>query len=138
MKDSSSVAGNTTDSGLGGGIYNTGKLTLKGSSTVYGNTVTRHGSQNAQGGGIWNGKVANLEDSSSVTGNAADVGGGIYSRRILILKGSSSVTGNTATVRGGGVYRHGGVTTIRACNTWTGAISPNSPDDPPAPILISC
>jgi hypothetical protein len=54
------------------------------------------------------------------------------------LKNGSSVTGNTATTGGG--IRFGGV---RACDgssadEWTGAISPNDPDDPPTVSPIAC
>ena len=66
-------------------------------------------------------------------------GGGIYSDwGLLTLNGSSSVTGNsTEGGFGGGIYTEGAMGTFSACTTWTGALSPNSPDDPPTPTIVT-
>jgi len=53
----------------------------------------------------------------------------------------SSVTVNTATTAGRGIYNYAAI--LNACDgtgvdEWTGAISPNTPDDPPTPTLITC
>ena len=84
-----------------------------------------------------------LNGTASVSGNAAQEGsgGGIYNQFNLTLKSSSSVSGNTAFVDGGGILNEGG--TLDACDSsgvdeWTGAISPNDPDDPPTVTLITC
>ncbi len=81
-----------------------------------------------------------------MTGNLAATGGGIHSESwdplmidgTVVLKGSSSVTGNTATIGGG--IRLG---IVKACDAdgadeWTGAISPNDPDDPPMVTWLTC
>jgi len=84
-----------------------------------------------------------LQGSSSITGNNATSGGGIYNRGTVTLQGSSSITGNNATSGGGGIYNYNYDGTVRACNSsgvneWTGAISPNTPDDPPTITSITC
>ena len=162
MNGSSSVSGNTAPSGHAGGIYNVhGMLVLNSSSSVAGNsglfegggiynndaTLTMNDSSSVSGnaddqdgGGIFNDRgTATLNDASSVTDNSATNGGGIDNRdglSTLTLNGSSSVTGNTATGTGGGIFNHSA--TFNACNTWTGVISPNDPDDPPTPTVIVC
>ncbi len=133
MNGSSSVSGNTKS-----GIYNDqgSIVTLNDSSSVTGNSAT-------DGGGIYNfGAAVYLTGSSSVSGNsAAAKGGGIYNGGTAILKGSSSVTGNTAGLTGGGIFNDSALN-LKACRnapyTWTGVISPNTPDDPPTPSLIMC
>jgi predicted outer membrane repeat protein len=123
----------------GGGIFSIeGPVTLNGSSSVSGNTARR-------GGGILSQGAVTLNGSSSVSGNTARRrGAGIFIRNSLgavTLADLSSVTGNTARLHGGGIFNDGG--TVDACNSiganeWTGAISPNTPDDPPTPTLIPC
>jgi predicted outer membrane repeat protein len=92
---------------FGGGIINSGTVTLNGSSSVSGNTGT-------QGGGIWNNGSITLNGSSSVSGNSAfQFGGGIlneFSGSTLSLNDSSSVHGNTAVFNGGGIYSTGTLT----------------------------
>ena len=149
LNDSSSVAGNLSGGDAGGIFSIPGDATsypaavaLNDSSTVAGNTASY------DGGGIGNaGGTVTLSGSSSVTGNTAhtDVGasygGGIYNNGGWVtLRDSSSVTGNTASA-GGAVYITQGA--VVACDSngtheWTGALSPNTPDDPPTPILFTC
>ena len=139
LNGSSSVSGNL-HGGIenGGTIYNTpgGTVTLNDSSSVTGNSATL-------GGGIYNfGGIVYLTGSSSVSGNsAATNGGGIFNSGIVTLKGSSSVTGNTAGSSGGGIFTDAALS-IKACtngpSAWTGAISPNAPNDAPSPTPISC
>jgi hypothetical protein len=133
MHGTSSVRGNAV-AWDGGGIYNheEATLTLMGSSSVTGNTA------GVSGGGIRNSfSTLTLMDSSSVTANTStDLGGGILNNGTLTLMGSSSVTGNTAGLSGGGIFSSDFI--VYACDTWTGAISPNTPDDPPVLTTIAC
>lgn len=82
------------------------------------------------------GGILAVNDAAQVTGNVAGAsGGGIYQfGGTLTLDGTSEVTGNTAGASGGGVYNFG---ILYACDTWTGAISPNTPDDPPSPTQVA-
>src|SRR5260221_10183835 len=92
---------------------------------------------NDVGGGIYNNHaILTLSGSTEVSGNHAAYGGGIASYGTVTLKDSARVVGNTATVAGGGIYILGAP--LNACATWTGAISPNTPDDPPALTPIIC
>ncbi len=124
MNDRSSVSGNTDS-----GIDDEGAVTLNDHSSVRGNTGT-------DGGGIFDDDTfLALNDSSSVTGNTAAFGGGIYEIGHVTLSGHASVTGNTATIAGGGIIAMVGVD---VCPSWTGAISPNTPDDPPPVTPVPC
>ena len=107
----STVSGNSAvgDYGAGGGLTNTGKMTIR-ASTISGNTTTY------QGGG-----VANMDDTltienSTVTGNtAASQGGGVFnSSGVTVNISNSTVTENRANYRGGGVDNHG---TMNLVNT---------------------
>lgn len=140
----STVSGNVTlgdglSGGSGGGIANIGNAFLN-DSTVTGNTAFN------KGGGIWTlSGVLFLNDSTVTENTAADEGGGIWTRsNETTLKGSSSVTDNMAS-EGGGIFVSNFLnsTILNACNStgvdeWTGALSPNDPEDPPTPTLISC
>jgi len=135
LMGTASVSGNTAPNGSGGGIENSGALAMRGSSSVTGNTAGH-----ALGGGIFNLGTLSLRGSSSVSGNTAPkYGGGIFNVGILTLGRASSVTGNTAT-EGGGILNdkaNGGV--FNVCSSWTGAMSPNAPDDPPDdPNILAC
>ncbi|HET6712633.1 MAG TPA: hypothetical protein VFI59_02860 [Actinomycetota bacterium] len=161
LNGSSTVTGNTTG-GFGGGIVNDGgAVVLNDSSAVRLNsavdlgggiinskgTVVMHDASSvsrntaALGGGFFidDGSWVTMTDSASVRGNTADEGGGIYNDDgTVTLKNASSVTGNTATDGGGILFG-----LVRACNgagedEWTGAISPNDPDDPPTVTLFAC
>jgi len=124
LNDRSSVSRNT-----GGGIDDEGAVTLNGRSSVSRNTAQ-------DGGGIFDDDTfLALNDRSSVTGNTATLGGGIYEIGHLTLSGRASVTHNTATVAGGGILAFGGVD---VCPSWTGVISPNTPDDPPTVTPVTC
>jgi hypothetical protein len=79
----------------GGGIANSGTLTLK-NSIVIGNTSN-------SGGGIYNGGTLTL-NNSTVSDNTSNFGGGIDNLGTLTLN-NSTVSGNTA-VFGGGIYNN--------------------------------
>lgn len=130
LNGSTEVSGN--HAAYGGGIASYGTVTMLDSARVVGNTAT------LDGGGVYDvGGLLTLNDAAQVTGNVAvGSGGGIYQfGGTLTLDGTSEVTGNTAGATGGGIYNFG---TFHACATWTGAISPNTPDDPPTPTQVSC
>jgi hypothetical protein len=145
MNGRSSVYGNEVIIvAAAGGIYNfNGTFTMNDSSSVKRNIATRFETITTQGGGIYNDSATLiLTDSSAVSGNTSfDFGGGIFNihNATIFLDGSSAVTRNTAGDAGGGILNHfEGPGTIFACDTWTGAISPNTPDDPPALTPIAC
>ncbi|GAA4012220.1 hypothetical protein GCM10022631_25090 [Deinococcus rubellus] len=118
IKGTSSVTGNTAgalptdateDSGIGGGVFNKGSLTISGGS-ISTNTASY------AGGGIYGG-VGSLTTLSSgkVDGNTAtapvvttndvmdgSMGGGIYSNGNVTITGGS-VSGNTVAFFGGGI-----------------------------------
>ncbi len=161
MNGTSSVSGNLGYYSPGSGIYNFGILTMNDSSTVsnnagtygsvaggianIGGTVTMNDSSSVRGntsslhsGGISNRRgTITMNDSSSVAGNVTNGnGGGIYNfRGTVTMNGASYVAGNYAGGSGGGIYN---ADVLYACTTWTGTLSPNSPDDPPTPTVITC
>ena len=107
----STVSGNAAVGtyAAGGGLTNTGQLTIT-ASTVASNTTTY------QGGGVANmAGTLNIENST-VTGNSANSqGGGVFnSTGITANIKNSTVTDNRATSRGGGVDNHG---TMNLVNT---------------------
>ncbi len=82
--------------GDGGGIYNTGRLTIR-NSTISNNTASNNG------GGIHNTPLAKATlINSTVSGNTADDGGGIYGGIVELY--NSTVSNNTARQEGGGLY----------------------------------
>ena len=108
--------------GDGGGIYNSGTLTLT-NSTVSGNTASSsyYSYYYSYGGGIYNGGTLTLTNST-VSGNTASssyyysYGGGIFNGGTLTLT-NSTVTGNTASSSsyyysssyGGGISNNWGI-----------------------------
>jgi hypothetical protein len=108
----------------GGGIYNTGSLTLTG-SLITGNAASvptgigNPNPPNAQGGGIYNTGTLSLS-GSTLSSNAAN--------------GGSGATGNvySSPGQGGGIYNTGGTVTLDGNSTVTG----NGADGgTPAPAL---
>jgi hypothetical protein len=108
----STVSGNT--SGFGGGIGNSGTLTLS-NSTVSGNTAAFFG------GGIISGGTLTL-NNSTVSGNTAGNAGGIDNFGTLTLN-NSTVSGNTANNRGGGIFNNGTLTLSKSTLTGNRAFS---------------
>ena len=116
-------------------------LTMNDSAQVNDNTASSYGGTRvggtAEGGGILVAGDAgvSMNDAAEVQGNSATrSGGGVFNGGTLTLSGSARISGNTA-LTGGGIDNLG---TFNACDTWTGAISPNNPDDPPTPNTIAC
>jgi len=109
------IAG-TVQSNLGfwsaGGIYNTGMLTITG-STILNNQTGNPGHFGAYGGGIVNGGTMTIQDST-ISGNTAlggdlqgGEGGGISGNNNTIT--NSTITGNSA-LHGGGLAGGGNIT----------------------------
>jgi len=115
MRGNASVSGNAE---TGVTIENSGRFTMQGESSVYGNTVT-----GGVAGGVYvgDGTTFIMQDNSSVYGNTTTIriadngryyggdGGGVYvaysnTRGIFIMEGNASVYGNTAAGTGGGAY----------------------------------
>jgi hypothetical protein len=118
--------------GYGGGIFNTGSLTLRdtvvcrntaeiggGVFTAKRATLTLSGSSSVRrnnafwGGGIFDNRRSSvtLDDTSSVRGNDAGSGqGGIYNVGTLVMNDTSSVRGNSAVESAGGIGNSGSVT----------------------------
>ncbi len=107
----------------GGGIYNSGTLTVLG-STIFGNNAS-----GGAGGGIVNfGSLAVSE--STIADNTAANGGGVYNFAQLTIS-NSTVTGNSANFGGGINNGFGTLTmysTIVAGNTAGTAPDINGPD----------
>ena len=130
----STLAGNTSHGGIGGGIYND-NTTVVVNSTVADNTSTANA---AFGGGIYNGGSLYILNST-ISGNTSRgidqaAGGGIGNAGALQLI-FSTITANTATntantdARGGGVeFVGGGPATVRNTIIAGNSGSPDSPD----------
>jgi hypothetical protein len=96
--------------GLGGGIWNSGTLTVKNSM------VTRNFDS-----GILNASGTLIIQNSTVTGNGAFDGGGIWNSGTLTIK-TSTVAGNVANVSGGIRNFSGTLTIENSTVTDNGAI----------------
>ncbi len=98
---------NAANNGAGGGIFNTGTLTLI-NSTVSGNTASNIG------GGIINGLSSGtltIANSTVSDNTAGGFGGGISTSGMTALT-NSTVSGNTASNSGGGIYISNRTTTL--------------------------
>ena len=94
--EASTVSGNAAGS-LAGGIYNSGPMTIN-DSTVSGNTA---GAVGAGIGNCCNSGTLNI-NNSTISGNTTNGnGGGIYNQRPLFIN-NSTITDNTAGGSGGG------------------------------------
>ena len=114
--DNSIVSGNTA-SIAGGGIFNSGVLTV---------TDTRISGNNAPvGGGIYNAGTMTL-NNSTVSGNTTSGdGGGIFNDGGTLTLNNSTIRGNAASGGGGGIYQDGGINTLTLNN---GTVSGNDAD----------
>ncbi len=77
----------------GGGIYNTGTLTVNNSNILY--------NSGSNGGGIYGGPGALTINNASIVGNSGSNGGGIYGATTLTIS-NSAIWGNSAS-NGGGI-----------------------------------
>ena len=99
--------------GFGGGIHNSGTLTLT-NSTVSDNIARDPFGGN--GGGIFNGSAPLALTNSTVSGNTATLqGGGIFSNGTLTIT-NSTISGNSANESGGGALGDAGGT-VTVSNT---------------------
>lgn len=115
------VAGNTASRG-GGGLMNQGKLVME-LSTIQNNTTI------GDGGGINNDSGGSLTViNGSVTGNQALSGGGIYNTGLTVTLQKSQIQGNSASLSGGGIWA--GITkNVELTNTTiTGNAAKGGPD----------
>lgn len=97
------VSGNTADEG--GGVDNSGTLTLR-RSTVAGNTAVK------KGGGVLNSGTLQIVNST-IDGNAANSGGGVTSSGSAQISFSTITRNQTVNKIGGGLYRVGGSFVVR-------------------------
>lgn len=89
----------------GGGIYNSGALTVV-SSTISGNHALSYGTDTSRGGGIYHYSGTVSLTGSTLSANDADDGGGILSFSTMRIT-NSTLSGNSAWREGGGVYSTG-------------------------------
>jgi len=94
------VSGNAADSG--GGVYNMGRLTLRGCA-VYGNQAIP-----GTGGGICNQSIIDIADAT-ISGNSARDGGGIHQVDGSLTLTNVTVAENVARNSGGGISTSNGV-----------------------------
>ena len=99
---------NGNSGGDGGGIHNSGTLTIT-NSAFSGNGATTGGATGG-GGGIYNAGTLTIANSAfsgnSVTGFGSGGGGAIHNTGTLTAT-SSTFSGNTVSVNGGGIYNSG-------------------------------
>ena len=101
----STLSGNKGSPVAGGAIYNSGTLTVSG-STFSGNEVVADA-----GGAIYNSGTITLSDST-LSGNSAANGGAIYNANVAIVW-ASTFSGNSAS-EGGAIYTTSGMTELEA------------------------
>jgi predicted outer membrane repeat protein len=113
----SSVSGSSAD--WGAGIYNRGNPTLI-NTNVFGNSA------GFDGGGLLNFETLNLVDSTVADNEAGQSGGGIANEAGSLEVTSSTLSGNTAASAGGGIFNPSGAgadlvnTTVSANSADTG------------------
>jgi predicted outer membrane repeat protein len=93
------ISGNGTDNGSGGSIYNSGQMTITG-STLTGNYATPG---YAKAGGILNLSDLTIINSTLSGNTTGGKGGGIANFSIMKLI-NSTLSGNTSNGDGGGIY----------------------------------
>ncbi len=104
-----------TASYIGGGIYNGHVLTIN-NSTFSGNVAATYG------GGIYNGNMLTV-NNSTFSGNVANDGGGMYNDGALMTVNNSTFSGNTAYYAGGGIYNDSIITVNNSTFSSNAAIT---------------
>ncbi|MGD1704379.1 DUF4347 domain-containing protein [Dapis sp. BLCC M229] len=100
------TGGLVTDGISGGGIYNSGKLTIN-DSTISGNV----GDFTSSGGGIYNIGTASISNST-IIGNSASGGGGIVNRGTASISNSIISNNSGLSSSGGGIINSSGTVSI--------------------------
>ena len=119
------VRDNTATLDAGGGVWNSGTMTIV-NSTISGNRATA-ASVFTFGGGIVNGGTLAVTNST-VSGNTADKGGGIYnwsSGTLTLLHATVAENQVAGAASGGGVHNDGGSLTMTASildENWSPAV----------------
>ena len=103
------IANGNTPGSKGGGVSNSGALTIT-NSTISGNAAAAGGGVAGGGGGIYNTGALSVTKSTisgntTSSGNGGGNGGGIYNTGTLNLT-NSTISGNSA---GGGIFYGGGI-----------------------------
>ncbi|MEM1170443.1 MAG: DUF4347 domain-containing protein [Cyanobacteria bacterium P01_H01_bin.35] len=93
----------------GGGIYNSGTLTIN-NSTISGNFSGNENFSNG-GGGIYNIGTANISNST-IIGNSADAGGGIVNFGTANISDSTISSNSALFFSGGGIINNSGTISI--------------------------
>ena len=91
----STVNGNVSAAGEGGGIFSWVTVTLT-NSTVSGNSTS------GNGGGIFSWGTVTLTNCTISGNTASQRGGGLNA--VTLIPTNSTITGNTAVIEGGGIY----------------------------------
>lgn len=101
-----SAVSNNSAGNAGGGIINAGTLTLT-------NTIISSNTASNNGGGIYNNGTLTLA-STAISDNRASSsdGGGIWNGGGTLTLANSTVSGNTASVDGGGILNSFGILTL--------------------------
>ncbi len=116
-------------SGGGGGIFNEGTMTLN-KSTVSNNT------SQGRGGGIYNLDLSLTIRNSTISGNTALNGGGIFNRFSTTLSATHvTINDNEATDNGGGIWNFGGTASL--ANTIVGVNTAATASDDCAGAITS-
>ena len=134
----------TSGYGKGGGVHNTGRLTLNGSSRIGGNVsfvgpggvlnegtlvlngasrISRNGAD--RGGGVENLGTLTMNAASAISDNRAVYTGGVWNMGVLIMNDSSSITRNYSQYTGGVENLRGATLTLND----TSSISGNTGED---------
>ncbi|MCL2324062.1 MAG: hypothetical protein FWC48_00585 [Actinomycetia bacterium] len=101
-------ANGNTNTGLGGGVFNTPMS--KGSFTMNGGSIT--GNTGINGGGVYNNGSLFTMNGGTISNNKAGNGGGVVTTGgALFTLNDGTISGNTAS-GGGGIYSEGGPITI--------------------------
>src|SRR5262245_13570790 len=99
-------AGNSASSGVGGGIDNSGTLTV--TNCTFADNSANHGGGIASTGAL---TVTNCTFANNLAGGGGGNGGGIFSMRDTLTVTNCTFSGNAA-LRGGGIYSWGGPLTV--------------------------
>jgi sugar lactone lactonase YvrE len=97
---SDSILSLNSSSSVGGGIYN-----LAGALTLIDSTLS--GNLSAQGGGIYNQATLTVTNSTLSGNRSSSGGGGIFNQGTLTVS-NSTLSGNSDSTQGGGIYNQGG------------------------------